>query len=99
MRARVDGEEVILHVEFQARHEPDLPERMLAYHALLRHRHRPLPVLSMVVYLMYEPPVGLLPAGIQQGQVTFAYDLSVPGNVRWIWTPSSAPLPLRPWPP
>ena len=50
--AAIDGRETVLHIEFQTRHEADLPERMLAYHGLLRHRHRPLLVASMLVYLM-----------------------------------------------
>jgi len=78
VRARVDAVESILHIEFQASHSPDLPERVLAYHALLRHRHHPLPVVSVVVYLMHEPPPEPLPCGIRQGQLVFDYEVFCP---------------------
>ena len=76
VRALVDGVETILHVEFQARHSADLPERVLAYHALLLHRHRPLPVVSVVVYLVPGPMAP--PRGLRQGQVTFTYEVFCP---------------------
>jgi predicted transposase YdaD len=78
VRARVDGVESILHIEFPAVHEPDLPERMLAYHALLRHRHWPLPVVSIVVYLMHAPPPEPVPRGLRQGQLAFEYQVFLP---------------------
>ncbi|MGQ9532469.1 MAG: Rpn family recombination-promoting nuclease/putative transposase [Desulfotomaculales bacterium] len=44
------GGEYLLHLEFQLTHEPDLPERMLLYHALLTAAYRR-PVISAVIYL------------------------------------------------
>jgi hypothetical protein len=41
---------VLVHVELQARPEPDFPERMFEYYALLRRRHR-IPVLPIAVYV------------------------------------------------
>lgn len=82
VRARLDGVESILHTEFQASHEAIVPVRMLAYQALLRHRHYPLPVRSLVVYLMHEPPREPIPRGIvpciEDPQVHFSYDLFCP---------------------
>ncbi len=78
VRARLDGEETILHFELQLRHESDLPARVLAYHALLRHRSFPLPVRSMVVYLMHAPPPGELARGLHEGQVSFEYETFCP---------------------
>lgn len=78
VRAYVDGVETILHIEFQARHELDLPERVLTYNALLRHRHYPLPVVSIVVYLTPDPPPVPVPRGIHQGQIHFDYLVFLP---------------------
>ena len=81
-RVRLDEVETILHVEFQTRHEEELPARVLAYHALLRHHHYPLPVRSLVVYLMHEPPPRAIVSGIapraEDPQVTFRYDVFCP---------------------
>jgi hypothetical protein len=41
---------VLVHVELQARPEPDLPPRMFEYYTLLRRRHR-MPVLPIAVYV------------------------------------------------
>jgi len=45
-----DGEESLLHIEFQTRYDPAMPVRMLAYHARIMDRYR-LPVYPVVVYL------------------------------------------------
>lgn len=45
-----DPEMILVHVELQARPEPDFPRRMFEYYALLRGRHH-LPVLPIVVYV------------------------------------------------
>lgn len=78
VRARVNGEEMMLHLEFQLRHDNDLPERVLAYHSLLRHRYWPIPVLSTVIYLMPEAPARPVPRGLHQGQVDFQYEVICP---------------------
>ena len=58
VRARINGEETIAHLEFQLRHSSDIPARVMVYNGLLRclgHlQRRPRPVRSMVVYLMHE---------------------------------------------
>jgi len=81
-RVRIDGVETILHIEFQSRHEEELPARILAYHALLRHQHHPLPVRSLVIYLMHEPPQHAISASITplpgDPQVSFRYDVFCP---------------------
>jgi hypothetical protein len=64
VRARLDGREVILHAELQARHYEDVPARVLLYQALLHHRHR-LPVVSVVVYLTPDPPTRPVPRGLR----------------------------------
>ena len=76
--AAIDGRETVLHIEFQTRHEADLPERMLAYHGLLRHRHRPLPVASMLVYLMPDAPAEPVPREIRDEQLDFHYEVFCP---------------------
>ncbi|PXF61260.1 MAG: hypothetical protein C4B59_04730 [Candidatus Methanogaster sp.] len=43
-------EESILHIEFQTRYDPDMPVRMLAYHARIVELYG-LPVYPVVVYL------------------------------------------------
>jgi len=49
--AKMTGdEESILHIEFQTRYDPNMPVRMLAYHARILDRYR-LPVYPVVVYL------------------------------------------------
>ncbi len=107
VRARINGVETIVNVEFQASHDAAVPTRMLAYHALLRQRYDPLPVRTIVVYLMHEPPAGgEVPRGLYRrpgdDQLEFIYD------VFCVWdrpitledvrrTPSLAPLaPLTP---
>ena len=77
VRALVDGVESIIHLEFQTQHEEILPDRMLAYHGLLRHRHH-LPVLSLVVYLMHKPPPHGIPTGIEEARLRFSYEVFCP---------------------
>ena len=49
--AKMTGdEESLLHIEFQTRYDPNMPVRMLAYHARILDRYR-LPVYPVVVYL------------------------------------------------
>jgi predicted transposase YdaD len=83
--AHVDGELTVIHVEFQVRHEEDIPWRVLAYHALLRHRYFPLPVRSIVVYLMHRPPSTPLPRGVRSRagdpQLDFVYEVFCPWEV------------------
>ncbi|GMR24276.1 MAG: hypothetical protein BMS9Abin37_2798 [Acidobacteriota bacterium] len=47
-----DGEPelVLIHIEVQARTEPDVPERMFEYYSLLRSRYK-LPIFPIAVYL------------------------------------------------
>jgi len=82
VRARVDGVETILHTEFQQRHYRGLPLQALVYNALLRQRHDPTPVLTLVVYLMPRPPRRPIPRGIEptksNPQLTFCYEVFCP---------------------
>jgi hypothetical protein len=58
VRATLGETETICHLEFQASHDTAVPLRVLTYHGLLRLRFHPLPVRSVVVYLMHRPPSG-----------------------------------------
>lgn len=79
LRAEINGTETIVNIEFQASHEASFPTRLLAYHGLLRQRYYPLPVRSVVVYLMHEAPVQPVPRSIisssEDPQIDFAYDV------------------------
>ncbi len=57
-----EGEECALHLEFQTRHDRDVPERMFLYSALLT-RQLNLPVITVVFYLM--PRVAALPSSYE----------------------------------
>jgi len=82
VRARINGVETIIHLEFQLKHSSDIPARVMVYNGLLRClgflQRRPGPVRSMVVYLMHERkrPV---PRGIcrssRDPQVHIEYDV------------------------
>jgi hypothetical protein len=48
-KVRYDGEEYILHLEFEASSDPDLPSRLLVYNAVLYRRHGK-PVITLVIY-------------------------------------------------
>jgi hypothetical protein len=61
LRAEINGKETIVNIEFQASHEASFPARLLAYHGLLRQRYHPLPVRSVVVYLMHKAPAQPVP--------------------------------------
>jgi len=82
VRARVDGVDTILHTEFQQRHYRGLPLQALVYSALLRQRHDPTPVLTLIVYLMPRPPRRAIPRGIEptasNPQLTFRYEVFCP---------------------
>jgi hypothetical protein len=81
VRALVDGVETIVHVEFVSCHRGTVPVQVLVYNALLRQRYHPLPVRSVVVYLMHDRrrPV---PRGIRRRPgddgVEFTYDVFCP---------------------
>ena len=81
-RVRLDGEETILHIEFQSRHEKKLPGRIHTYNALLREKYWPLPVFSLLIYLMHEAPSRPVPRGVCRrsgdGQLDFAYAMFCP---------------------
>jgi predicted transposase/invertase (TIGR01784 family) len=47
----VDGEIMLLHVEFQTYNDTTMPERLLRYNVAARYEHE-LPVLSFVIYLL-----------------------------------------------
>jgi predicted transposase YdaD len=50
------GKQVILHVEFQLKHDPEMGERLWHYNALT-HIHTKLPVYSVVIYLLEDKPL------------------------------------------
>ena len=49
-----DGEKFLLHQEFQARDDPDMPTRIMVYHALLYEKYR-LKIHHQVIYLGESP--------------------------------------------
>jgi hypothetical protein len=50
-RVTYRGEPIVLHVEFQTRHDPDMGKRLWEYNALT-HIHTKLPVHSVVIYML-----------------------------------------------
>ncbi len=48
---QVNGQDMLLHLEFQTHNDPAMAERLLRYNVLARSEHR-LPVLSCVIYLL-----------------------------------------------
>ncbi|MEA3338830.1 MAG: hypothetical protein U9R15_02585, partial [Chloroflexota bacterium] len=49
-RIEHEGQEYILHIEFQLKHEADFPRRMHSYHGALTEQFK-LPVLTLALYL------------------------------------------------
>jgi len=96
VRADIDGVPTVLHVEFQSTHKGDLGLRLLAYHALLAGRYAPLPVRSLLVYLMHTPPSSGT-AGFCDAQVRFECDVFRPwtspiGLAEVVARPALAPI-------
>lgn len=58
-RIECEGQECILHIEFQLEHEADFPRRMHSYHGALSEQFK-IPVLSVALYL--SPRLSELPA-------------------------------------
>jgi predicted transposase YdaD len=56
LEVKVDGEDMLLHLEFQTYSDPEMAERLLRYNVLARSEHK-LPVLSCVIYLLVEGEV------------------------------------------
>lgn len=46
-----DGEEFLLHIEFQSSRDTTMPDRQLEYCLRARTKHGPLPIISCVIYL------------------------------------------------
>jgi hypothetical protein len=81
IRALLDGVETIVHLEFQTTHETGVPLRVLEYHAILRARYPELPVVSIVVYLMPDPPSAIprgVPRTARNWQLDFSYQVFCP---------------------
>src|SRR6266571_1295128 len=53
---QVNGQDMLLHLEFQTHNDPAMAERLLRYNVLARSEHR-LPVLSCVIYLLADGEV------------------------------------------
>src|SRR5215469_5066966 len=51
LEVQVNGQDMLLHLEFQTYNDPEMAERLLRYNVLARSEHR-LPVLSCVIYLL-----------------------------------------------
>ena len=57
----IDGEQILLHIEFQSSRDTTMPDRQLAYCLRARKKHGFLPIISCVIYLrqggtLPEPP-------------------------------------------
>jgi predicted transposase YdaD len=70
-KIKLQGELVLLHIEFQKRNDPDMAERLLEYNVQANREYGPLPVFSYVIYLVDdgsvpEPPlIKTLPDGTE----------------------------------
>lgn len=47
----IDGEQILLHIEFQSNNDTTMPDRQMAYCLRARKKHGYLPVISCVIYL------------------------------------------------
>ncbi len=57
----IDGEKILLHIEFQSSRDTTMPDRQMAYCLRARKKHGYLPIISCVIYLrkdgnVLEPP-------------------------------------------
>jgi predicted transposase YdaD len=100
-RARIDGADLLLHIEFQSFVDPRLPYRILEYQALLRAAHE-LPVRSLVVYLLPQAPPGELPDRLETSpdeQLQLRFDVFKPWEAKIAWElldqrPALAPIAI-----
>jgi predicted transposase YdaD len=60
LEVKVNEQEMLLHLEFQTYHDPNMAERLLRYNVLARSEHK-LPVLSCVIYLLKDGAIALSP--------------------------------------
>src|ERR1700738_1899901 len=51
-KVMLQGELVLLHIEFQKRQDPNMAERLLEYNIQANREYGPLPVYSYVIYLV-----------------------------------------------
>jgi hypothetical protein len=66
------GSTFVLHIEFQAKNEPEMAFRMADYFIMLLRKYK-LPVRQYVIYIGSDPPT--MPDCIQSGPMKFAYQL------------------------
>jgi predicted transposase YdaD len=70
-KIKLQGELVLLHIEFQKRNDPDMAERLLEYNVQANREYGPLPVFSYVIYLVDDgsvpksPLIKTLPYGTE----------------------------------
>ena len=69
LEVKVNGQDMLLHLEFQTYHDPEMDERLLRYNVLARSEHK-IPVLSCVIYLLKdgEAPSSPLSWSLPNGQ-------------------------------
>lgn len=53
----LDGQRIMIHIEFQSKYDKHMPERLLDYCLRARHKHGALPIISCVIYLRADEPV------------------------------------------
>ncbi|MGH2507866.1 MAG: hypothetical protein ACRDHZ_10765 [Ktedonobacteraceae bacterium] len=52
-----NGQQILVHIEFQSKHDKHMPDRLLDYCLRARRKHGSLPIISCVVYLRDDGPV------------------------------------------
>jgi len=66
------GKQFVLHIEFQAKNEPDMALRMAEYFIMLLRKYK-VPVRQYVIYIGSDPPT--MTDHIRSGPMNFAYQL------------------------
>src|SRR5450755_1322610 len=66
-------DETVLHMELQARNEPDFEWRCLDYYSAVRQKLRPPKVVQVVIYVGPEPL--RIPDRIQVDKLTFGFEI------------------------
>jgi predicted transposase YdaD len=102
LEVKVDGEDMLLHLEFQTYSDPEMAERLLRYNVLARSEHR-LPVLSCVIYLLAEgevlpsPLIWMVPSRREVLQFHYqSIELGVLSSEELLHTGQTGLLPLLP---
>lgn len=100
LHAIADGEDMLVHIEFQTYNDTDMAERLLRYNVLARSEYN-LPVLSFVIYLLSDGKVPQSPLSwkVPGGQEVLQFHFRsielaelLPGDLLEIGHPGLLPL-------